>query len=81
MKKHNIRIFSTRTCLYCNLEKDFLKEHNIKFEDIDVSADRKVANEMIKKSGQMSVPVTEIDGEIIIGFDKEKLKKILGIKE
>lgn len=62
------------------MEKDFLKQNKIEFEDVDVSNDQKAANEMVKKSGQMGVPVTEIDGEIVVGFDKEKLKKILGIK-
>jgi len=60
--------------------KDFLKEHQIEFEEIDVSADQTAAEEMIKKSGQMGVPVTEIDGEIVIGFDKEKLERLLYIK-
>jgi glutaredoxin len=62
------------------MEKDFLKQNKIEFEDVDVSDNQKAANEMVKKSGQMGVPVTEIDGEIVVGFDKEKLKKILGIK-
>jgi len=80
MQKHKIKVYSTKSCLYCVMEKDFLKENKIEFEDIDVSTNHKAANEMIKKSGQMGVPVTEIDGEIIVGFDKEKLKKILSIK-
>jgi len=63
------------------MAKDFLKEHKIEYEEIDVSQDRDAANEMVEKSGQMGVPVIEIDGEIIIGFDKEKLKKLLEIKE
>lgn len=67
--------------MYCDMEKEFLKKHNIKFESIDVSENQKAANEMVAKSGQMGVPVTEVDGEIVIGFDKEKLKKLLDIKE
>lgn len=63
------------------MEKDFLKEHNIEFEEIDVSENQDAANEMVKKSGQMGVPVTEIDDEIIVGFDKERLKELLDIKE
>ena len=74
-----IRVYSTQTCPYCHMAKDFLKENKIKFEDIDVSEDEDKANEMIEKSGQMGVPVIDIDGEIIIGFDKEKIKKILKI--
>lgn len=80
MQKHKVRVFSSKTCPYCTMEKDFLKQNKIEFEDVDVSDNQKAANEMIKKSGQMGVPVTEIDGEIVVGFDKEKLKKILGIK-
>ncbi|MBL7100496.1 MAG: NrdH-redoxin [Nanoarchaeota archaeon] len=80
-KKHKIKIYSTKTCTYCTMEKDFLKEHNIEFEEIDVSENQDAANEMVKKSGQMGVPVTEIDDEIIVGFDKERLKELLDIKE
>ncbi len=80
-KKPKVRVCSSKTCPYCTMEKDFLKQNKIEFEDVDVSDDQKAANEMVKKSGQMGVPVTEIDGKtIIVGFDKEKLKKILGIK-
>jgi len=76
-----IKVFSTPTCPYCFTLKEFLKEHNIEFEDIDVSKDEKAGEEMIKKSGQMGVPVIEIDGEIVVGFNKEKISKILNIKE
>jgi glutaredoxin 3 len=74
-----IMVYSTQTCPYCHMAKDFLKDNKIKFEDIDVSEDEDKANEMIEKSGQMGVPVIDIDGEIIIGFDKEKIKKLLKI--
>jgi len=76
-----IKIFSTSGCPYCFTLKEFLKKHNIEFEDIDVSKDEKALEEMIKKSGQMAVPVVEIDGEIIVGFDKEKISKLLKIKD
>lgn len=72
-------VYSTPTCPYCYMAKDFLKENMIKFEDIDVSEDQEKANEMIEKSGQMGVPVIDIDGTILVGFDKEKLKKELKI--
>jgi len=61
--------------------KEFLKERNILFEDVDVSQDEKALKEMVEKSGQMGVPVIEIDGEIVIGFDKEKICKSLNIKK
>lgn len=79
-QKHKVKVYSTKVCPYCVMEKDFLKQNKIEFEDVDVSANQEAANEMVKKSGQMGVPVTEIDGEIVVGFDKEKLKKILDIK-
>lgn len=75
-----IRVFSTQSCPWCDILKDFLKEHNIKFEDIDVSENHQAAKEMIEKSGQTGVPVTDIDGKIVIGFDKEKIKKLLKLK-
>jgi len=75
-----VKVYSTPACPYCYVLKDFLREHKIGFEDIDVSADQQAAEEMIQKSGQMGVPVTEIDGEIVVGFDKAKLEKLLNIK-
>lgn len=72
-------VYSTKTCPYCRLTKEFLSQNNIEFIDYDVGEDREKLEEMIKKSGQMGVPVIDIEGEIIIGFDKEKIKEILGI--
>jgi len=60
---------------------EFLKEKGIKFEEIDVSKDKKAKEELIKKSGKMEVPVIEIDGQIVVGFDKEKIVKLLNIRE
>ncbi|MEK6948803.1 MAG: glutaredoxin domain-containing protein, partial [Nanoarchaeota archaeon] len=57
--------------------KDFLKEKKVDFKDVDVGADQEAANEMVEKSGQMGVPVIDVDGKIIIGFDKEELEKAL----
>jgi len=76
-----VKVFSTSMCPYCVTLKEFLKEHNIEFEDIDVSQDKAALDEMIEKSGQMGVPVVDIDGQIIIGFDKEKITQLLNIKE
>lgn len=74
-----IKIYSTPTCPYCQRAKQFLKENNINFEEVDVSADQIELQDMIKKSGQMGVPVLDIEGEIIVGFDKEKIKQALKI--
>lgn len=76
-----IRVFTTPTCHYCLSLKEFLKENNIEFENVDVSKDQEALDEMIQKSGQMGVPVVEIDGQIVVGFDKEKICKLLNIKE
>ena len=78
MKK--IKVYTTNTCPYCSMLKDFLKEKNIKFENINVSDDQDAAEEMIEKSGQMGVPVIEVGGEIIVGFDKEKIKEALNLE-
>jgi len=74
-----VTVYSTSTCPFCIRAKQFLKENSIKFEDIDVSENQEKAQEMIKRSGQMGVPVLDIDGEIIVGFDKEKIKETLGL--
>ena len=74
-----VKVYSTTTCPYCVRAKQFLKENNITFQDIDVSSDQPAADEMIRKSGQMGVPVLDIDGQIIVGFDKERIKAALGL--
>ena len=76
-----VKIFLTPACPYCFTLMEFLKEKGIKFEEIDVSKDEKAKEELIKKSGKMEVPVIEIDGQIVIGFDKEKIVKLLNIRE
>jgi glutaredoxin-like YruB-family protein len=74
-----VKIYSTPTCPFCIRTKQFFKENNIIFEDFDVSANQEAARVMIEKSGQMGVPVLDIDGEIIVGFDQEGIKKALGL--
>ena len=75
----NVKVYSTPACPWCIRIKQFLKENNIVFEDYDVSADRAKGEEMVNKSGQMGVPVIDIEGEIIVGFDKERIKAVLGL--
>jgi len=74
-----VKIYSTPACPWCIRAKQFLKDNSIIFEDIDVSTDQSAGEEMVKKSGQMGVPVLDIEGEIITGFDKEKIKQSLGL--
>ncbi len=76
-----VKIFSTPTCVYCITLEEYLKKNNISFEEIDVSKDEKALNEMVEKSAQMTVPVVDIDGEIIVGFDKKRINELLKIKE
>ena len=73
------KVYSTPTCVYCKTLKGYLKKNGLEFEDIDVSKDEKQLQTMIKSSGQMGVPVVDIDGEIIVGFDKEKIDTLLKI--
>lgn len=74
-----VKVYSTPTCPYCVRAKQFLKENNIEFEDIDVSTNQQASQEMVDKSGQMGVPVLDINGEIIVGFDKDKISQLLGL--
>ncbi len=75
----NITIYSTPSCPYCKMAKEYLASKKFTYADIDVAADSAKADEMIKKSGQMGVPVIDIDGTIIVGFDKPKINAALGI--
>ena len=72
-----IKVYRVPGCPFCKKTKEFLKSKGLNFEDIDVAADHDMAKEMIKKSGQMSVPTIEIDGKIVIGFNKEKMENLL----
>jgi glutaredoxin-like YruB-family protein len=74
-----VKVYSTPTCPYCKMAKQYLRENNIAFSDVDVSLDKEAASEMVEKSGQMGVPVIDISGKVIIGFDKDEIKKTLGI--
>jgi glutaredoxin-like YruB-family protein len=70
-------VYSTPTCPFCKQLKAYLEEKNIEFTDIDVSADQEKAQEMIQKSGQMGVPVLEVGGDVVVGFDKKKVDELL----
>ncbi|MBU4140946.1 MAG: glutaredoxin family protein [Candidatus Omnitrophica bacterium] len=76
---NKVKVYTTPTCPYCIRTKQFLKENNIEFENIDVSANQEAAQEMTEKSGQMGVPVLDINGEIVVGFDKDKISQLLGL--
>lgn len=79
IKMKNITIYSTQECVKCKKFKDFFKEHKINFTERDVGSDINAASVMVEKSGQMSVPVIEINDEIIVDFDETKLRGLLNI--
>ena len=76
-KKKKVIVYSTPTCPYCHKAKDFLTQKKIEFDDIDVSINQEAAKEMIEKSGQMGVPVFDINGKIIVGFDQQAIEEAL----
>ena len=75
----SVTVYSTPTCPYCHQLKAYLKENNVSFEDKDVATDAEARDEMVQKSGQLGVPVSDIDGEIVVGFDREKVSELLGL--
>lgn len=72
-----IKVYSTPTCPWCTVAKDYLTSKNVAFEDVDVSRNRQAAMEMVQKSNQRGVPVIDIDGKIIVGFDQTTIDKLL----
>ncbi|MBI4119049.1 MAG: NrdH-redoxin [Parcubacteria group bacterium] len=74
-----VKIYTTPTCAYCHAEKEFLKEHNIEFTELNVFSDAQAREEMISKTGQLGVPVTEINGQMVVGFDRGKISQLLGL--
>jgi glutaredoxin-like YruB-family protein len=74
-----VTVYSTPTCSWCNTLKSHLRQNNIRFQDIDVSRDQRAADELVKRSGQMGVPQTDINGEIIVGFNKTRINELLDI--
>ena len=75
----SVTIYTTPTCHFCQMSKEFFKANNVSYTEIDVAADSQKRQEMIDKSGQMGVPVIFIGEEMVIGFDKKRLAELLGI--
>ena len=75
-----VTIYTTKECPWCKKTKAFFKANKVKYTEKDVGADQKAAKVMIEKSGQQGVPVTDVDGKIVVGFDEAKLKKLLKLK-
>lgn len=77
----NVTVYTTPTCPYCHMAMDYFKENNVEYAEKDVAGDEKAREEMLNKSGQLGVPVIDIDGRIIVGFNKPKIAEALGIRE
>lgn len=75
-----IKVYSTPSCVYCKMLKDFLEEKHISFQEFNVMEDLKARDEMVQKSNQMGVPVVDIDGQVFVGFTKPEIAKALGIQ-
>lgn len=72
-------VFSTPTCSFCNMAKQYFRQRGIKFKDVDVSRDPTAARDMVRRSGQQGVPVIDIGGRIVVGFDRLKIEKYLSL--
>lgn len=72
-----VKVYSTPTCPWCTVAKKYLASKNINFQEVDVSKNREAASEMVKKSGQIGVPVLDINGSIIVGFDQNRIDRLI----
>ena len=81
MKQPGVTVYSTPTCPYCVMAKRYLSEKGVKYEDVDVSRDQRRALEMVQKTGQMGVPVLDIGGEVIVGFDRNAIDSALLLRK
>jgi glutaredoxin-like YruB-family protein len=77
----SVTVYTTPTCSWCNTLKSHLRKHRVYFNEVDISRDQSAAEELVRRSGQQGVPQTDIDGQIIVGFDKTKLNRLLGIND
>ncbi len=78
-KEKKVTIYTTKTCPWCMKTKEFFKANNVKYSEMDVGVDEKTRNELFEKSGQFGVPVIDVNGTIIIGYNKDALMKALGM--
>ncbi len=79
-KQPKVIVFSTPTCSYCNAAKSYFRQKGVKYRDVDVSRDAAAARDMVRRSGQQGVPVIDIGGKVIVGFDRPKINQLLGLK-
>jgi glutaredoxin 3 len=78
-RTHRVLVFTTPTCPWCVRAKQYLRQRNVKFREVDVSRDAAAARDLVRRTGQMGVPVVEIDGRPIVGFDKQQIDRLLGL--
>ena len=76
----NVKIYTTPTCVYCKMAKDFFQKNGVTYEEYNVATDMKAREEMVGLSHQLGVPVIKIDDQVIVGFDRNTLAQALGIK-
>jgi glutaredoxin 3 len=76
-----VTIYSTPTCVYCKMAKEFFAKNNVAYEEHDVASDMKAREDMVNKSHQLGVPVIDIDNNIVIGFDQKTIEQLLGLKK
>lgn len=76
----SVKIYTTPSCVYCKMTKDFFRSNSVQYQEFNVASDAKARDEMIQKSGQLGVPVTEINGQIVVGFDRARLSELMEIK-
>ncbi len=74
-------MYTTPTCVYCKMTKDFFAKHGVEFSEVNVAVDVAAREEMVQKSGQLGVPVIDVNGSVVVGFDQPRLAELLGIKE
>ena len=79
-KQKRVIIFTTPTCSFCNAAKKYLRQKKIRFKEVDVSRDPRAARDMQRRSGQTGVPVIDIGGKIVVGFDRPKIDRLLGLR-
>ena len=77
MAVKNVTVYSTPTCPYCTQVKEYLKSKSIAFNEHNVAADLEARNAMVQKSGQLGVPVVEVDGQVVVGFNRKRLEELL----
>lgn len=75
-----VKIYTTPTCVYCRHAKAFFQKNNVEYEEVDVTKDQQALQDMVQKSGQLGVPVIDISGQIVVGFNKPKLEELLASK-